>query len=120
MLPRLPLLAVAVAAFISSPGCGTLPDYSLRVDEPQKDVLRVRVTLPEPLPDKTYRRLAHHELDRVLALDRRYSTPLYEVRFEFFVPTATNNAVKKSASYTWRLLPPSSSTPVPPADLAVR
>lgn len=84
-------------------GCSGVPAYSVRVEEPHKDVLLVEVEVDRPLSTPQYRSIAERELHAVLSGARSYRTPVYEVRFEYLAPSTSGAAVaERVATYVWR------------------
>jgi len=82
-------------------GCATFPQYQLRFEQPHKDVARVVVHVPNRLDATEYRRIVKTELQRVFEACSGQAVPIYEVRFDFMVPTDDSRREEKVASYSW-------------------
>lgn len=67
-------------------GC-SLPRYGIQTVDRHKDVVAVLVTIPRRLSPRGYRSIAHSESQRVLATRETRALPLYEIRFDFVIPS---------------------------------
>ena len=95
-----PVLTFMFFAVTLSSGCTTFPQYRLRFEQPHKDVARVVVHVPTRLDAGDYRRIVRTELGRVFEACSDQAVPVYEVRFDFVVPTEDSRREEKVASYS--------------------
>jgi hypothetical protein len=83
-------------------GCAGRQSYSIRFEQPHKDVALVEVEVPARMEPAGYRGIAADVLRHVLASQRKRELPLYEMRFEFLVPSGDSGRTEKAATLVWR------------------
>ena len=95
-LAALPLLLAACTAR------AVLPSYAARTYFPHKDIACVSVYLDRKLTVDEYREIADRELEKLLVTPPPDGVPVYEVRFEFFLPEVPSPLRKRVAQIAVR------------------
>jgi hypothetical protein len=99
----LPVLIFMFVMTALGTSCSTFPQYYLRFEQPHKDVARIVVHVPTRLDATGYRRIVETELQRVFEACGTPALPIYEVRFDFVVPTDESQREEKVATYSWTM-----------------
>ena len=97
------LLILMFFAVAVSNGCTTFPQYQLQFEQPHKDITRVLVRVPARLDARGYRRIVRTEFQRVFEACGGEGVPIYELRFDFMIPTDDSRREERVASYCWKL-----------------